>query len=151
MCLKAPPLLWLAVLFLSRGVLLPVVMGMGHFIGVDSRALTAFREYWRLDSLAPSLIAAVVLVVLCLRVPSAPALARRIWARGRILLIAAAVLDIALLAIAVFRQGEINDSSLLMLCSVVLDLYLLVYIVAAFRVRHVFSDFPPPLDPPDPG
>ena len=33
MCLKPPLLLWLAVLFLCRAIMLPVVIGIGHKIG----------------------------------------------------------------------------------------------------------------------
>jgi Protein of unknown function (DUF2919) len=150
MCLKPPLLLWVAVLYLSRALTLPVVMAIGHFSGVDSSAITAFRAYWSFDSLVPSLIAAVILYVLCRRLPSAPEWVRWVWARGQIFLAVAAILDVALLAIGIIRQGEINNSSLLSLCAALVDLYFLVYILAARRVRHAFSDFPPPLDAPQP-
>jgi hypothetical protein len=67
---------------------------------------------------------------------------RRIWARGHIFLAVSAILDIGLQAIAAIRQGEINNLSLLSAATAVVDLYFLVYILAARRVRHVFSEFP---------
>jgi hypothetical protein len=149
MCLKPPLLLWVAVLYLSRTITLPVAMAIGHFAGVDASAITVFRGLWSIDGLIPSLIAAVILYTLCRRVPAASALVRWIWARGRIFLAVSAFLDMALLLIALIRQGEINDQSLLSLIAAVVDLYFLVYILAARRVRHAFSEFPPPLDPPD--
>lgn len=149
MCLKPPLLLWVAVLYLSRTITLPVGMAIGHFAGVDASAITVFRGLWSIDGLIPSLIAAVILYTLCRRVPTASALVRWIWARGRIFLAGSAFLDMALLLIALIRQGEIDDQSLLSLIAAVADLYFLVYILAARRVRHAFSEFPPPLDPPD--
>ena len=148
MCLKPPMLLWVAVLYLSRAITLPVAMAIGHFAGVDATAITLFRGLWSVDALIPSLIAAVILYALCRRVPSASKGVRWIWARGRIVLAVSAVLDMALLSIALIRRGEINDQSLLSLFAAVLDGYFLVYILAARRVRHAFAEFPAPLDSP---
>jgi hypothetical protein len=150
MCLKPPLLLWVAVLYLSRAITLPIAMAIGHFAGVDSRAITAFRAFWSLDGLIPSLIAAVILYTLCRRAPTAPRLIRWIWAHGQTFLAVSAVLDIALSSIALIRQGDINDQSLLSLFAAVFDLYFLVYIITARRVRHAFSEFPAPLTPADP-
>jgi len=144
MCLKPPLLLWLAATYLSRAITLPLLMAIAHFAGVDSRAISALREYWSVDSLIPSLIAALIMVALFRRVPSAPRPVRWIWARGQILLAVSAILDIALQAIAAIGQGEINNLSLLSAAAAVVDLYFLVYVLAASRVRHVFSEFPDP-------
>ena len=144
MCLKPPLLLWLAVIYLSRAVTLPLLMAIAHFAGVDSRAISVLRGYWSIDSLIPSLIAAVIILTLFRRVPSAPRLVRWIWARAHIFLAVSAILDIALQAIAAIRQGEINNLSLLSAAAAVVDLYFLVYILAAPRVRHVFAEFPDP-------
>jgi hypothetical protein len=149
MCLKPPLLLWVAVLYLSRAITLPVAMAIGHFAGVDSQAITVFRALWSLDALIPSAIAAVILFTLCRRVPSAPRLVRWIWTHGKTFLAVSAVLDIVLLSISLIRQGEINDQSLLSLFAAAVDLYFLAYILAARRVRHVFSEFPAPLAPTD--
>jgi hypothetical protein len=145
MCLKPPLLLWVAVLYLSRAITLPIAMAIGHFAGVDTSAITVFRGIWSVDGLAPSAIAAVILYTLCRRVPSAPQVVRWIWARGRIFLAVSAVLDVVLLTIALIRQGDINDQSLWAMFAAGGDLYFLVYILAARRVRHVFTEFPLPL------
>ena len=148
LCLKPPLMLWVAVLYLSRTITLPIAMAIGHFAGVDSSAITVIRGLWSVNALVPSLIAAVFLYALCRRVPTASRPVRWIWAHGQIFLAISAVLDIALLVIGLIRQGEINDQSLLSLIAAVVDLYFLVYIFAARRVRDAFSEFPPPLDPP---
>ena len=147
LCLKPPLMLWVAVFYLSRAITLPIAMALGHFAGVDARAITVFRGLWSVDALVPSLIAAVFLYTLCRRVPTAPKSVRWIWSHGRIFLAVSAVLDVALLLVGVIRQGEINDQSLLSLIAAVVDLYFLVYILAARRVRDSFSEFPPPSDP----
>jgi hypothetical protein len=144
MCLKPPLLLWVAVIYLSRAVTLPFLMAIAHFAGVDSRAISMVRDYWSIDSLAPSLIAAVILFTLFRRVPSASSAVRWIWARGQIFLAVSAILDIALQVIAAIRQGEINNLSLLYAAAAVVDLYFLAYILTARRVRHVFGEFPDP-------
>jgi hypothetical protein len=141
--------LWVAVFYLSRAITLPIAMAFGHFAGVDARAITVFRGLWSVDALVPSLIAAVFLYTLCRRVPTAPKSVRWIWSHGRIFLAVSAVLDVALLLVGVIRQGEINDQSLLSLIAAVVDLYFLVYILAARRVRHAFAEFPPPVASPE--
>jgi hypothetical protein len=150
MCLKPPLLLWVAVLYLSRAITLPIVMALGHFAHVDERAITLFRGFWSADALIPSAIAAVMLYAFVRRVPSASRWVRWIWAHGRMVLAVSAVMDIALSVIALIRQGEINDQSIWSLVAAAGDLYFLIYILAARRVRDVFLEFPAPLDSPDP-
>lgn len=146
-CLKPPLLLWLAILYLSRALTLPVAMALGHFAGVDEKAVTLFREFWSADSLIPSAIAAVMLYTIVRRVPTASRQVRWIWAHGRMVLALSALVDLTLLLIALIRQGGINDQSIWSLVAAAGDLYFLIYILAARRVRHVFSEFPAPLDP----
>jgi len=150
MCLKPPLPLWAAVFYLSRAITLPIAMALGHFAGVDEKAITLFRGFWSADALFPSAIAAVMLYAFVRRVPAASPQVRWIWAHGRIVLAVSAVIDIALLLIALIRRGEINDQSIWSLVAVAGDLYFLIYILAARRVRHVFLEFPAPLHPPDP-
>ncbi len=142
MCLKPPLLLWVAVLFLSRALTLPVAMAIVHFAGADPAAIAAVRGLWNPLALLPSLIAAPVLYALCRRVPSAHSAVRSVWERGRILLSIAAALDVVLIAIAQLHQGYFNDQTVLSLCAAVVDLYFLVYIAAARRVRDTFAEFP---------
>jgi hypothetical protein len=145
MCLKPPMLLWVTVFFLSRAITLPIAMAIGHFAGVDEKAITLFRGFWSAEGLIPSALAVVILYTLCRRVPNASKAVRWIWARGRIFLAVSAIVDITLLLIAPIRQGEINEQSLFSIAAAAVDAYLLVYILAARRVRHAFAEFPPPL------
>jgi hypothetical protein len=145
MCLKPPVLLWLAVLYLSRALTLPIAMALGHFAGVDEKAITLFRGFWSADALVPSTIAAVLLYAMMRRVPTASRRVRWIWAHGRVVFAVAAILDISLVTIALVRQGEINDQSMWSLVAAAGDLYFLSYILLARRVRQAFSEFPLPL------
>ena len=150
MCLKPPLMLWAAVLYLSRAITLPIVLAIGSFSGVNSKAIDLFHRFWSVEALIPSVIAAVVLYALGRRVPTASRLVRWIWTHGQIFLAVSAVLDIALMVISLIRQGEINDQSLLSLCAAAVDGYFLVYVLAARRVRHAFAEFPAPVDSLDP-
>jgi hypothetical protein len=150
MCLKPPLLLWVAVLYFSRAITLPLAMAIGHFAGVDGKAIDAFRALWSPEALIPSTIAIVMLYTLCRRVPSASKPVRWIWAHGRIVLCVAAVLDMVLLLIGLLRQTELNDQSIWSIFAAGADLYFLLYILAARRVRDAFAEFPPPLAAPEP-
>jgi hypothetical protein len=144
-CLKPPVLLWVAVFYLSRALTLPIVMALGHFAGVDSTAIEMGRELWSRDALIPSLIAACVLYALFRRTPSASKPVRWIWRRGQVFLAVSAMLDVVLLAIPFFGQRELSDHQMISLFALIVDLYFLVYILAARRVRRAFAEFPAPL------
>jgi Protein of unknown function (DUF2919) len=150
LCLKPPVLLWVAVLYFSRAITLPIAMAMGHFAGVNERAIDIFRGFWSADALIPSTIAVVMLYALCRRVPTASKAVRWIWSHGRIVLAVAAILDMILLLVGLIRHGEINDQSMWSVFALGADLYFVAYILAARRVRHAFAEFPPPLDTPVP-
>jgi hypothetical protein len=142
MCLKAPPSLWAAIFYLSRGITLPIAMAFAHAAGVDDLAISKFHAFWSVYELLPSLIAALVLVTLFRRVPAAGNWMRWTWARGRILLSVAAALDAALLICAGGLHGGIGYPSPVSMAAVAVDVGCLVYILSAQRVRHVFADFP---------
>jgi uncharacterized membrane protein YeaQ/YmgE (transglycosylase-associated protein family) len=137
--------LWLAVLYLSRAITLPIAMAIGHVAGVDPMAIAKFRDFWNAYELIPSLIAAVILITLFRRVPAAPAWMRSVWAHGRMLLAVAAIVDIALLLLSAMRQEGVNNSLLESMAPATVDACFLVYILSARRVRHVFAEFPPPV------
>ena len=150
MCLKPPPLLWLAVLYLSRAVTLPVAMGIGTFAGVNADAIALFHALWSMQTLLPSAIALCVLYALCRRVPNASKTVRWIWAHGRVLLALSGGMDLILSLISfisLIRQGEIDDQAWMSLLTAAADGYFLLYILVARRVRDTFSEFPPSLDP----
>lgn len=142
MCLKPPLLMWLVVLYLSRAIMLPVAMGMGHVAGVDSAAMTALRGFWSQDQLLPALIAIPVLYALCRRVPTASRQVRWIWARGRIFLAIAAGLDIALPLLAPLWHHDIDDQFLASAFVAGIKTCFLLYALMARRVRDTFADFP---------
>jgi hypothetical protein len=147
MCLKPPLLLWLAVLFLSRAIMLPITIGIGHVAGVNADAMTLLRGLWSEDELLPALVAIPVLYTFCRRVPTASWPVRWIWAHGRVFLSLSAGLDIALPFVAQLWHREVNDQLMLSLFASGMDVYFLVYILAARRARDTFLDFPPPLEP----
>ena len=142
MCLKPPLLLWLAVLFLCRAIMLPVAIGIGHVAGVNADAMTQLRDFWSADQLVPAAIAIPVLCALCWRSGSAPDALRRIWVRGRVLLALSAAVDIALPIASQLWQRQITDQFVVTLFASGVDVYFLVYILAARRVRDTFLDFP---------
>lgn len=147
MCLKPPLLLWLAVLFLCRAIMLPVVIGIGHVAGVNADAMTQLREFWSADQLVPAVIAIPVLCALCWRSGSAPDALRRVWARGRVILALSAAVDIALPIASQLAQRQITDQFVVTLFASGVDVYFFMYILAARRVRDTFLDFPAPLPP----
>jgi hypothetical protein len=143
-CLKPPAMLWFAVFYLSKAITLPVAAGIGSFAGVNSAALSMIKGFWNINSLVPSLIAAVILYALCRRVPTASGAVRWIWARGRFILALSAGIDLVLSVIPPIRLGEINDEVLWSLINAAIDAYFLLYILTVRRVRDAFSEFPPP-------
>jgi hypothetical protein len=104
------------------------------------------RNFWRVETLLPSLLALPVLYALCRRSPTASRAVRWVWRHGRILLGASLSADIALNARELFPFVGIDDQNLLPIAGAVADVYFLVYVLAARRVRDTFSDFPPPLE-----
>jgi hypothetical protein len=145
MCLKVPPLLWMVIIYLSRSVILPIAMALGHVAGVDDVAIAKFHVFWSASGLVPSLIAVPVLITLFRRVPAAAGWMRWVWAHGRTFLAVAAILDMVLLSRDIIPKAGLGDSSLWSMFAAALDCFSLFYIVAARRVRHVFSEFPLPL------
>jgi len=143
MCLKPTLLLWLAALFLSKAITLPIVIGIGHIAGVNTDAMTLLRDYWSKDQLLPATFAFPVLYACCRRVPAASDAVRWIWSRGRTLLSLAAVIDIALAFTSQFWHREPDQTLVGSIFSAGADLYFLVYILAARRVRDTFERFPP--------
>jgi hypothetical protein len=146
MCLKPSLLLWLAVLFTSRAVTLPIMIGIGHVAGVNTDAMTWLRDFWNADECVPALFSIPLLYSFCRRVPSASAPVRWLWSHGRILLALAAGLDLAMPVMLALWNREFSDQIMPSLFTAGIDVYLLTYVLAARRVRDTFLEFPPPLD-----
>jgi hypothetical protein len=143
-CLKPPVPLWAALFFLSRAVTLPFLLGIGGFAGIDQNTRALFNGLLDWPTMIPSAIAAAVVIALVRRHPSASRPIRWIWGHGRVLLAVAAGLDMVLsILTSPLSHGEL---SALPFVTVLIDLYLLAYILAARRVRDVFADFPQPLE-----
>jgi hypothetical protein len=145
MCLKPPLLLWLAVIYLARAVLLPIGIGIGHIAGVDEKAFIFLRSLWSAEGLVPALVALPVLYALFRRAPRAARMTRWFWAHGRILLAVSAGVDVALTLLQLTRPAELGDQAAISLGAGFADLYFLAFILFARRVRDTFNDFPPPL------
>jgi len=143
MCLKPPSLLWLAVIYLSRGVVLPIGIGIGHFAGVDDTAFGSLRSLWSVEALLPALLALPVLYALFRRAPSAGRTTRWLWRHGRIFLALSAGLDIAL-SLFQLATSRLGGDPIITGGAASVDLYFLAYILMARRVRDTFSDFPLP-------
>lgn len=144
-CLKPPMLLWAAVLFLSRAITLPLIVGLGNFAGVNPDALSLLRRFWSMEILPASILAAIVLYALLRRVPGASAPVRWLWAQGRVILALSAGIDLALSLLAAAQSVNGGDV-FLNLASAAFDAYFLLYLLFARRARDTFADFPPAYD-----
>jgi len=144
-CLKPPALLWIAVLFLCRAIVLIVLYDLAHVSGMSSDVAALLQGTESAYALIPSLVAAPVLYALLRRAPTSTKLVRWIWAHGRVILVVAAILDCAVsVAGSGILEGQSADSAASALLAALFDVYFLLYILAAPRVRDSFADFPPP-------
>lgn len=147
MCLKPPFLLWVAIVYLARAVALPVVLGIASMGGGGGNVRVFAGGFLNVDTLAPSLIAVLVLCAMLRRVPSGSRPLRWVWAHGRVLLVAAALLDSGLSLLNwTLHRTDVDTQSDTSLLAAGLDLYFLAYILSTPRVRDAFADFPAPAD-----
>jgi hypothetical protein len=142
MCLKPPALLWIAALYLSKSISLPIAIAVGRFAGVSADAVNVLQSLVSADRLLPSIIAAAVVYAMCRRLPTASRTVRWIWAHGRTLLAASAMLDFGLSTYLIAANGATDGPPLPLLIAAGLDGYFLVYVLAARRVRDTFAEFP---------
>jgi hypothetical protein len=144
-CLKPPALLWLAALYLSRAFVLLIASDVASVARIGPDVATMLHGAASVYALVPSLVAAPLLYALIFRAPTSPKPVRWIWAHGRTILIAAAILDCAAsVAASGVMGGDVADLNAGLLLPAVFDVYFLVYVVATRRIRDVFADFPPP-------
>jgi hypothetical protein len=145
LCLKPSILLWLAIVYLSRAVTLPFVVGLSSWGSGDSSGMEFLRGLFSTGTLVPSFIAVLVLYALIRRASSPSESARWIWARGRLLLALAAIIDLGVsLATAQVGFGQLTDQGVSAMLAGLFDLYFLAYVLFARRARDTFSDFPAP-------
>ncbi|HEY2686498.1 MAG TPA: DUF2919 family protein [Steroidobacteraceae bacterium] len=147
LCLKPPPLVWVVVLYLTRELTLPFIMGAAHVAGVGGAAIAALRSVWSPDVavLVPALLGAPLLIVLFRRVPKAGGVVRWVWSHGKAFLACAAISDFFIAGIRVIWAGEINDTAVLQGIGAAADLCCLLYVLFSSRAHDAFADFPLPL------
>ena len=147
-CLKAPFVSILVMLFACREFLLPLVVLLnsikGRSYGIDF--LLQDNHTYALLSEVPALLVAYAFVR---RAPSGEAFARWIWKMGRVLLATAVVLDLCLVASELGQSlRRLHDEDFFALLRMAIDLGILAYLLLSHRVRDVFNDFPLPLSKP---
>jgi hypothetical protein len=145
-CLKPPALLWLAVIYLSRALLLVVIyiassMSLSR---VNPQAMAELRGTVSIYAFIPALVAAPVLYALLARGPSSGGLIRWFWSHGRTILILATIIDAAIsIGSSGLIGGDAAELNVGFLVAALFDAYFLVYMLATRRIRDVFADFPP--------
>lgn len=142
--LRPPHLLLLVVLFLGRHFISLFVGGISTFFGagrgVDTSGLHAFYSNpWFFFASLPAL---TVAVAWGRRIPKAGKLIRSIWCHGRRWLLAAAALDLLLMA-ALAATGAIAFAEPHVV-GAVLDLYCIAYLIRSKPLGQAFADFPAP-------
>lgn len=140
--LRVPPMLWLAMLFLVRH---PILIGI-TFLPTSGDTLEYLRSLVEPISLAADLPALVVLITATRRRPEAGAITRAIWAKGRWLLAASAILDGALGTHALLTAGPHQSmiTGQIIVATLVMDLWIVIWLASARLMRDLFADFPPP-------
>ena len=148
---KVPVLLWIALIYLSRHLLLVIIAGLNGLQGLKrggDKISASFDIVSQLSSgplfLIASIPAFAVLITLFVRLHSKSAVTRKIFTHGRWLAAGSALADIAFM---VFQwqsdQAPLNE---LFLIRVLLDFYAAWYLLRSARVRTTFSHQPTQID-----
>jgi len=148
LCLKPSGLLWIAMVYLSRAIALPIVAQLASISGVSQETTSLVHGLFALDTILPSLPAAAVLAVAFLKSPSSGRTVRWIWAHGRAFLAVAALADVALTIFDAIWRHPRSQIGLTTVFIVGFDVYFALYVLSAKQVREVFASFP--LPPPTP-
>ena len=140
--LRVPPLLWFAMLYLVRHL---VLLGI-TFLPTTGEEIEILRALVHPAYLIADLIALPVLIAAARRRPEAGPALRRIWRHGRWLLSLSALLYLVLVIARVAASGQSIWLSVdeALIASVLLDLAILVYLSRSPLVRDLFRDFPEP-------
>lgn len=139
--LQVPPMLWLAMVYLVRH---PVLIAL-TFLPTSGDTLDYLRTLVEPVRLLADLPALAVLVAAMRRGPKAGDWVRAIWAKGRWLLAISAILDATLgirgLIAAGPSQGMLTGQAIMV--SVVLDLWICLWLARSHLLRDLFRDFHP--------
>jgi hypothetical protein len=148
--LRVPPLLWFAMLYLVRHL---VLLGI-TFLPTTGEEIEILRGLVHPAYLIADLIALPVLIAAARRRPETGPALRRIWRNGRWLLSLSALLYLVLVIARVTASGQSVWVSVdeALIASLLLDLAVLVYLWRSPLVRDLFRDFPEPgsADQPSP-
>jgi len=140
--LRIGPLLWLTLVILNRHLLFLALAGVSAFVGsrrgMGSDALSMF--YSSPLFLLGGLPALPILIAAIRRGPKAGPLPRWFWRHGKHWLLAAAVLDLALLGISLI-SGHRPLNEWIGLWGIT-DLYIIVWLLRSRRLSAVLADFP---------
>lgn len=135
---------WLLIatmIFLCRGWLMLMLLGVSNFAGVSVELddLIPTDHVW--EGLIAGVPAALTLYAWLVRVPSAKALVRAIWRNGRKLLIASALLHSALVFATEWPSMHWLSEPV---SAVILagDLWVIAFVLFSERVKDTFLDFP---------
>ena len=148
-CLKISFGLWIVIVYLCRHLVLLILGATSSLANFTYGQLGAsysviYSHPWFLAASAP---AVAVLLAAIRRSPSAPAVIRNLWRVGAPLLVAAAVLDLAILG-ALLGLGGVSIKTSHFFQAFV-DVICLVYLTRTRRVRDTFADFPSAQDKKD--
>jgi len=136
LCLKVPFWLGLSIAFLSRHILTPIaVFAIARKTG--NTEMNYLLSEIGVAHIFASMPALLVLTAWFKRNPSSPVWVRHVWLNGRMLLIISAMADLSLRLVM-----TVNWWKPLAVAFVLLDIYVVIYIVISQRVRDVFTDFP---------
>jgi hypothetical protein len=123
---------------------LPLLLGIGSLSGGGSDSMDMVHGLFGLGAVATACFAFPVFCALALRSPTSGQWMRWIYAHGRWLLVAAAVIDavLALKGVSLDSAESADGRFGAVLLGVVFDAYIFGYLLVSRRVRDVFSDFP---------
>jgi len=144
--LKPSGMMWLVLAFQARHVVLVLLVAFNVFVGLRRHGgdnpfhyliMFGAGPQFLLASLLPSLL---IGIALWRRTPEAAPIYRRIWKRGRDLLIFSVLLEIVLFVATYLHRAY--EPTLFVVVTVLLDFYIVVYLSHSYRVADTFADFP---------
>jgi len=144
LALKVSPTLWLAVLFLIRPYLIMVLSFANRR---EPMALIEMFYADRLPMVVASIAALPVILFLLSYIKRSKAenisWARRLWHRGRELLMLSAVLNV-LVVFFPYLVAQHYNMNVVGMMQLLISLIVLLYLARSKRVKDTFADYPKP-------
>jgi len=143
-CLKPPFLLKASILYLCRSLLLfglfVISSTRGQVTGIEK--LIPGGEHAAALALS-GIPALLVFYALLRRSPSGSGFARWVWQHGRTLLATSAVMEVCAALLFLYSgAAAVGEFGAVRFALLLLDVYILAYVLMSVRVRDTFSDFP---------